>query len=87
MRNDWIGLSPIFPPQVPSKVLPSRHCSLPFQVTDETAEVLMRANYKCALRGPIFVKGKGIITTYFAKTPFDDKKSNEPRIAENYQRM
>ena len=58
-----------------------------FQVTDETAEVLMRANYKCALRGPIFVKGKGIITTYFAKTPFDDKKSNEPRIAENYQRM
>ena len=58
-----------------------------FQVTDETAEVLMRANYKCALRGPIFVKGKGIITTYFARTPFDDKKSNEPRIAENYQRL
>ena len=57
------------------------------QVTDETAEVLMRANYKCNLRGPIFVKGKGIITTYFAKTPFDDKKSAEPRIAENYQRM
>lgn len=57
------------------------------QVTDETAEVLMRANYKCNLRGPIFVKGKGIITTYFAKTPFDDKKSTEPRIAENYQRM
>ena len=56
-------------------------------MTDETAEVLMRANYKCALRGPIFVKGKGIITTYFARTPFDDKKSNEPRIAENYQRM
>ena len=56
-------------------------------MTDETAEVLMRANYKCNLRGPIFVKGKGIITTYFAKTPFDDKKSAEPRIAENYQRM
>ena len=43
------------------------------QVTDETASVLMATGHECYCRGPIFVKGKGIITTYFVKTPFDGK--------------
>lgn len=43
------------------------------QVTDETATTLMATGHDCILRGPIFVKGKGIITTYFVKTPFDGK--------------
>lgn len=33
----------------------------------------MAAGYPCDCRGPIPVKGKGILTTYFVKTPFDDK--------------
>lgn len=33
----------------------------------------MTAGYTCECRGPIFVKGKGTLTTYFVKTPFDDK--------------
>jgi len=40
-------------------------------VTNETAPVLMASGYSCYERGDIFVKGKGIITTYFVKTPFD----------------
>ena len=34
--------------------------------------------HACCLSGPIFVKGKGIITTYFVTTPFDkgSKQSN-----------
>ncbi|XP_053675122.1 adenylate cyclase type 2 [Anopheles nili] len=43
------------------------------QVTENTAKVLMTAGYTCECRGPIHVKGKGILTTYFVKTPFDER--------------
>ncbi|XP_018332829.1 adenylate cyclase type 2 [Agrilus planipennis] len=43
------------------------------QVTEDTAKILMNAGYSCECRGPIYVKGKGTLTTYFVKTPFDDK--------------
>lgn len=43
------------------------------QATEATAKVLMSAGYTCECRGPIYVKGKGTLTTYFVKTPFDDK--------------
>ncbi|XP_065078953.1 adenylate cyclase type 2 isoform X2 [Ochlerotatus camptorhynchus] len=43
------------------------------QVTENTAKVLMAAGYSCECRGPIPVKGKGILTTYFVKTPFDER--------------
>ncbi|XP_066589083.1 adenylate cyclase type 2 [Prorops nasuta] len=43
------------------------------QVTEDTAKILMEAGYQCTCRGPTFVKGKGTLTTYFVKTPFDDK--------------
>jgi len=44
------------------------------QVTDETASILNSTGHECLLRGPTFVKGKGVITTYWVKTPFDGKK-------------
>jgi hypothetical protein len=31
----------------------------------------MTSGHNCYVRGDIYVKGKGIITTYFVKTPFD----------------
>uniref|UniRef100_A0A087ZK16 adenylate cyclase n=1 Tax=Anopheles darlingi TaxID=43151 RepID=A0A087ZK16_ANODA len=43
------------------------------QVTENTAKVLMAAGYSCDCRGPIHVKGKGVLTTYFVKTPFDER--------------
>jgi adenylate cyclase 2 len=43
------------------------------QTTENTAKVLIAAGYNCECRGQIPVKGKGILTTYFVKTPFDDK--------------
>ncbi|KAJ3643234.1 hypothetical protein Zmor_025958 [Zophobas morio] len=43
------------------------------QVTEETAKILMNAGYPCECRGMTYVKGKGNLTTYFVKTPFDDK--------------
>ncbi|KAK9892996.1 hypothetical protein WA026_023210 [Henosepilachna vigintioctopunctata] len=43
------------------------------QVTEATAKILMNAGYKCECRGPTYVKGKGTLTTYFVRTPFDDK--------------
>ncbi|XP_060535203.1 adenylate cyclase type 2-like isoform X2 [Cylas formicarius] len=43
------------------------------QVTEDTAQILMNVGYECECRGPTFVKGKGTLTTYFVKTPFDDK--------------
>nr|XP_029713545.1 adenylate cyclase type 2-like isoform X1 [Aedes albopictus] len=43
------------------------------QASENTAKVLMAAGYSCECRGPIPVKGKGILTTYFVKTPFDEK--------------
>ncbi|XP_052891398.1 adenylate cyclase type 2 [Anopheles moucheti] len=43
------------------------------QVTENTAKVLMAAGYSCDCRGPTHVKGKGILTTYFVKTPFDER--------------
>ena len=41
------------------------------QVTEEMVDILAASGHSCHLRGPIFVKGKGTITTYFVKTPFD----------------
>ncbi|XP_021918215.1 adenylate cyclase type 2 isoform X3 [Zootermopsis nevadensis] len=43
------------------------------QVTECTARILMGAGYECECRGPTYVKGKGTLTTYFVKTPFDEK--------------
>lgn len=43
------------------------------QTTESTAKTLMNAGYACECRGPIYVKGKGTLTTYFVKTPFDEK--------------
>ncbi|KAJ9592331.1 hypothetical protein L9F63_001151, partial [Diploptera punctata] len=43
------------------------------QVTEDTAKILMGAGYECECRGPTYVKGKGTLTTYFVKTPFDEK--------------
>ena len=46
------------------------------KVTEETAKLLMSTGHDCKCRGPIFVKGKGIITTYFVNTPFDGKSKD-----------
>ncbi|XP_047364793.1 adenylate cyclase type 2 isoform X1 [Vespa velutina] len=46
------------------------------QVTEDTAKILIAAGYELVCRGPTFVKGKGTLTTYFVKTPFDDKEDN-----------
>jgi len=46
-----------------------------YQVTEETAKLLMEAGYDCECRGPTFVKGKGTLTTYFVKTAFDAKNA------------
>ncbi|XP_020286222.1 adenylate cyclase type 2 isoform X2 [Pseudomyrmex gracilis] len=46
------------------------------QVTEDTAKILMDAGYELVCRGPTYVKGKGTLTTYFVKTPFDDKEDN-----------
>ncbi|XP_068085089.1 adenylate cyclase type 2 [Anabrus simplex] len=43
------------------------------QVTEDTAKILMNAGYECECRGPTYVKGKGTLTTYFVKTPLDEK--------------
>ncbi|XP_068892631.1 adenylate cyclase type 2-like isoform X5 [Tenebrio molitor] len=43
------------------------------QVTEGTAKILVNAGYSCECRGVTYVKGKGNLTTYFVKTPFDDK--------------
>lgn len=43
------------------------------QVTEDTAKILMNSGYDCECRGPTYVKGKGTLTTYFVKTPFDEK--------------
>ncbi|XP_012285023.1 adenylate cyclase type 2 [Orussus abietinus] len=45
------------------------------QVTEESAMVLKSAGYELICRGPTYVKGKGTLTTYFVKTPFDDKQN------------
>ncbi|XP_026826717.1 adenylate cyclase type 2 isoform X2 [Ooceraea biroi] len=44
------------------------------QVTEDTAKILIDAGYELVCRGPTYVKGKGTLTTYFVKTPFDDKE-------------
>ncbi|KYN42871.1 Adenylate cyclase type 2 [Trachymyrmex septentrionalis] len=46
------------------------------QVTEDTAKILINAGYELICRGPTYVKGKGTLTTYFVKTPFDDKGDN-----------
>jgi adenylate cyclase 2 len=43
-------------------------------VTEDTAKILMGYGYECECRGPIFVKGKGKLSTYFVKTQFDNAK-------------
>ncbi|KAG7199184.1 hypothetical protein KM043_018059 [Ampulex compressa] len=46
------------------------------QVTMDTAKILINAGYELNCRGPTYVKGKGTLTTYFVKTPFDDKEDD-----------
>ncbi|BET03242.1 CurlyCc [Nesidiocoris tenuis] len=43
------------------------------QVTEHTAAVLMNSGYECESRGPTFVKGKGVLNTFFIKTQYDCK--------------
>jgi hypothetical protein len=38
-----------------------------FQVPEETQRVLFELGYPCECRGPIFVKGKGNMTTYLVR--------------------
>jgi hypothetical protein len=38
----------------------------------------MSSGHSCYVRGDIHVKGKGIITTYFVKTPFDSGNHPSP---------
>ncbi|XP_034941918.1 adenylate cyclase type 2 [Chelonus insularis] len=44
------------------------------QVTEDSAKILINAGYDLLCRGPTYVKGKGTLTTYFVKTPFDGKE-------------
>lgn len=37
------------------------------QVPEETQKVLFEHGYPCECRGPIFVKGKGNMTTYLVR--------------------
>jgi adenylate cyclase 2 len=46
------------------------------QVTEDTAKILKNVGYELICRGPIYVKGKGTLTTYFVKTPFDNRENN-----------
>lgn len=46
------------------------------QVTEDTAKILKNAGYELVCRGPTYVKGKGTLTTYFVKTPFDGKEDS-----------
>ncbi|KAK9300530.1 hypothetical protein QLX08_006860 [Tetragonisca angustula] len=46
------------------------------QVTESTAKILIAAGYELTCRGPIYVKGKGTLITYFVKTPYDEKEKN-----------
>ncbi|XP_043520152.1 adenylate cyclase type 2 isoform X4 [Frieseomelitta varia] len=46
------------------------------QVTENTAKILIAAGYELTCRGPIYVKGKGTLITYFVKTPYDEKEKN-----------
>ncbi|XP_033219941.1 adenylate cyclase type 2 isoform X2 [Belonocnema kinseyi] len=46
------------------------------QVTEVTAKILQNAGYELVCRGPTYVKGKGKLTTFFVKTPFDDKEDS-----------
>ncbi|XP_014671437.1 PREDICTED: adenylate cyclase type 2-like isoform X2 [Priapulus caudatus] len=42
------------------------------QVTANTADVLQAHDYECVCRGLINVKGRGMLTTYYVKTPNDN---------------
>ncbi|XP_008556239.1 adenylate cyclase type 2 [Microplitis demolitor] len=46
------------------------------QVTEDSARILRNANYELICRGPTYVKGKGTLTTYFVKTPFDGREDD-----------
>ncbi|XP_029052909.2 adenylate cyclase type 2 isoform X6 [Osmia bicornis bicornis] len=46
------------------------------QVTEDTGKILIAAGYELTCRGATYVKGKGTLTTYFVKTPFDGKEEN-----------
>lgn len=46
------------------------------QVTENTAKILIAAGYELTCRGPIYVKGKGTLRTYFVKTPYDEKEKH-----------
>ncbi|CAK9297753.1 unnamed protein product [Gordionus sp. m RMFG-2023] len=48
------------------------------QITEATAKILISHGYKCDLRGPIKIKGSGIMTTYFVC--LEGLKNRESRI-------
>ena len=48
-------------------------------MTEETATVLMHAGVECTCRGPIAVKGKGTLTTYFVTTPQEGGSLTDPK--------
>ncbi|XP_067122187.1 adenylate cyclase type 2-like [Centruroides vittatus] len=50
------------------------------QVTEDTANTLMKYNYDCECRGSIYVKGKGNLTTYFVRTAYDKTDESISRL-------
>lgn len=48
------------------------------QVNEQVAQILCKIDeYEVECRGPIEVKGKGRLTTYFVKTPYDGTSTSE----------
>lgn len=47
--------------------LTSLHCLRPLQVVEETQAILREYGFRFVRRGPIFVKGKGELLTFFLK--------------------
>lgn len=48
-------------------MFPSTTVELCLQVPEETQRVLFENGYPCECRGPIYVKGKGNMTTYLVR--------------------
>jgi hypothetical protein len=46
---------------------PVRFIDRTFQVPEETQKILFENGYPCECRGPIYVKGKGNMTTYLVR--------------------
>lgn len=47
------------------------------QVSEQVAQILCRTDdFEVECRGPIEVKGKGLLTTYLVRTPYDSNDSD-----------